>query len=56
MECPPGVHSMFDFCPGNCTEEEDELEEKEQAAREAELDWLAEQFKSTLGSSEPTEE
>ncbi|WP_164331334.1 hypothetical protein [Streptomyces sp. RLB1-9] len=19
-ECPPGVHSMFDFCPGDCTE------------------------------------
>jgi hypothetical protein len=19
-ECPPGVHSMFDFCPGDCNE------------------------------------
>lgn len=19
-ECPPGVHSAFDFCPGDCTE------------------------------------
>jgi hypothetical protein len=18
VECPPGVHSMFDFCPGDC--------------------------------------
>ncbi|MGA5598449.1 hypothetical protein ACPCSE_29865 [Streptomyces cellulosae] len=26
-ECPPGVHSIFDFCPGNCTEPvEDEHE------------------------------
>ena len=26
-ECPPGVHSMFDFCPGDCTEPvEDEHE------------------------------
>lgn len=23
-ECPPGVHSLFDFCPGNCTEPIDE--------------------------------
>lgn len=22
-ECPPGVHSMFDPCPGDCTELED---------------------------------
>ena len=27
-ECPPGVHSMFDFCPGDCTEPvEDERHE-----------------------------
>lgn len=26
-ECPPGVHSMFDFCPGDCNEPvEDEHE------------------------------
>lgn len=23
-ECPPGVHSMFDFCPGGCLEPYDE--------------------------------
>jgi hypothetical protein len=23
-ECPPGVHSLFDPCPGNCTEPVDE--------------------------------
>lgn len=23
-ECPPGVHSMFDFCPGGCTTTEEE--------------------------------
>ena len=26
-ECPPGVHSMFDFCPGGCLNEES-LEER----------------------------
>lgn len=26
-ECPPGVHSMFDPCPGNCTEPIDEYDE-----------------------------
>jgi hypothetical protein len=29
-ECPPGVHSLFDFCPGDCTEPvtEDDLFEE----------------------------
>lgn len=26
-ECPPGVHSMFDPCPGNCTEPCDEYDD-----------------------------
>lgn len=26
-ECPPGVHSIFDPCPGNCTEPVDEYDE-----------------------------
>lgn len=26
-ECPPGVHSMFDFCPGDCTEPVDDEHE-----------------------------
>lgn len=25
-DCPPGVHSMFDFCPGDCMEPVDETE------------------------------
>lgn len=25
-ECPPGVHSIFDFCPGNCTEPDEDAE------------------------------
>ncbi|MFE0490176.1 hypothetical protein [Streptomyces griseoaurantiacus] len=25
-ECPPGAHSMFDFCPGGCMEPVDDTE------------------------------
>lgn len=27
-ECPPGVHSMFDFCPGGCLNEDTTEEER----------------------------
>ena len=37
-ECPPGVHSMFDPCPGGCLNDFDEIDEKEAAEEEAEAE------------------
>lgn len=39
-ECPPGVHSMFDPCPGGCLNDDDEIDEKEAAEEEAEAEYL----------------